>query len=287
VTAPSISSLSPPVEVSPPEFTPYRYGLLSVTQVADGGGRWELGGISYTTPKCPQRTSEWATLCPIVPPGPVVEKNIPTGLDQVSAKPFTLYDGVGCYPQSGRTDQELLQISEQNLIAGEQEKVEEKFWEALRARATVVAPAAPAPATNPWGLCSGLGVIEQLIAQMYGGVGVVHAPRPLITSMKTKQMAYQREGETDRLLTPADNIWAFGAGYNLNGPPLEDDEDNTAPAGTAWLYATGPVMLRRSEVLNHSAFDIPSNEKRALSERNYVITAECPSLAVLIQVPEC
>lgn len=280
-----VTSMMPAVEVEPPSFEPYRYGLLSAAEVYTGAGRWELGGVAYTTAGCPNRTSEWATLCP--PTTPLPEKDMPTGLNEVSGKPFQLYDAVACYPQSGRSLDELIVLSEQNLIAGEQEKVEEKFWAALRARASVVQP--PSPDTS-WGLCSGLGMLEQLIAQQYGGIGVVHAPRPLITSARTVVLSRYPDGggdEVPRVRTPGDNLWAFGAGYDRKGPPLPGNDDNEAPAGQMWIYATGPVVLRRSEVQNHPSFDRTSNENRALSERSYVLTAECPALAVLIRVPEC
>jgi hypothetical protein len=283
MTAPLVSSMSPPVEVAPPEFTAYRYGLLSASQRVEGGGRWELGGVAYTTVGCPSRTAEWETRCPIDPPpdDPLPEKDNPTGLDQVEGKPFMLYDSAACYPQSGRTEVELTDLAIANLIAGEQQKLESKFWEQLRAQATVVAPPS---GTTVFDFCVGIGVLDDLIAKTYGGIGVLHAPRFLISPVAQKNLSRRNGGQ---LLNPADNVWAFGSGYDRKGPPLDGEPDNEAPAGQVWIYATGPVVLRRAEIRTHSTFGIRDNERRALAERNYVLTADCPAVAALVTIPEC
>lgn len=279
MTAPPLSSMSPSVEVSPPEFTPYRYGLLSAAQRIEGGGRWELGGVNYTTSGCPNQTDEWVTRCPIEPPpGPLPEKNIPTGLNQVEGKPFMLYDGVSCYPHTGRTEEELVTLATTNLIAGEQDRLEAKFWEQIRQIATIVAP--PGGADVWTSFCVAVGTLDDLIAKAYGGIGVLHSPRFVIASATQKKLT-RRDG--GRLLDPADNPWAFGAGYNLNGPP----GGTPAQAGQAWIIATGPVVLRRSDIQTHATFGIRDNERRALAERSYVLTADCPALAVKVALPEC
>lgn len=284
MTAPPLSTMSPAVEVSPPEFIPYRYGLLSAATRLEGGGRWELGGVAYTTSGCPNNTAEWITRCPIdpPPPDPPPEKTIPTGLNQVEGKPFMLYDAAACYPHTGRTEQELTDLAIANLIAGEQQKIEEKFWEQMRLTATIVA--APAGASQWDSYCLAIGTLDDLIAKTYGGLGVLHSPRFMIGSA-TQKVLTRRDG--GRLLDPADNAWAFGAGYDRKGPPVSGDDDNEAPAGQFWLYGTGPVVLRRAEIQAHASFGIRDNERRALAERNYVLTADCPALALLVTIPEC
>lgn len=283
MTAPPLSSMSPPIEVAPPEFTPYRYGLLSAAQRIEGNGRWELGGVAYTTSGCPNATAEWVTTCPIDPPvDPPPEKTIPTGLDQVEAKPFMLYDAAVCYPHTGRTEQELLELAIANLVAGEQQKLEEKFWEQMRQTATIVAP--PAGATQWDNFCLAVGTLDDLIAKAYGGIGVLHSPRFMIGLADRKSLT-RRDG--GRKLDPADNPWAFGAGYNRQGPPIPGNEANEAPPGQFWLYGTGPVVLRRADIQSHATFGIRDNERRALAERSYVLTAECPALALLVTIPEC
>jgi hypothetical protein len=286
MTAPPLSTMSPSVEVAPPEFTPYRYGLLSVAQRMEGSGRWELGGVNYTTHGCPNGTDEWVTRCPVdpPPPGPPPEKNVPTGLNQVEGKPFMLYDGAACYPHTGRTEQELLDLAVGNLIAGEQKRLEAKFWEQMRQTATIVDPPAGS-VDDAWAnFCLAVGTLDDLLAKTYGGIGVLHAPRFLIALATLKNLTHRDGG---RLLGPADNPWAFGAGYNLNGPPVSGDDDNPAGTGQAWLYITGPVVLRRSDIQTHATFGIRDNERRALAERNYVLTADCPALAVKVTIPEC
>lgn len=283
MSAPLLSSLSPPVEVEPPEFVPYRFGLLSAAQVDDDGGRWELGGVTYPSVGCRQGTEEWQTLCPATPPVDPSLKPDPLGLTQIEGTPFTLVDSVACNLHSGRTELEVTGLAREALQGGEQRKVEQKLWAGLRANAVTVTPASPA---TFWGLCAGLGALEQVIAEQYGGIGVIHAPRYLLAPAVSIALA-RREG--DQLLDPAGNPWAFGAGYDRKGPPIADppDADNLAPAGQIWLYATGPVVLRRSEVMTHPALDHRANARRTVAERNYVLTADCPAAAVLVKVPEC
>lgn len=286
MTAPPLSSMSPSVEVAPPEFTPYRYGLLSAAQRVEGGGRWELGGVNYTTAGCPNETEEWVTRCPVDPPPsePPPEKTLPTGLNQVEGKPFMLYDGAACYPHTGRTEEELIQLAIDNLIAGEQERLEAKFWEQIRQQATIVPPPGGTSADAWTNYCLAVGTLDDLLAKTYGGIGVLHSPRFMIASATQKRLT-RRDG--GRLLDPADNPWAFGAGYTLNGPPIPGNDDNPAGDGNVWLIATGPVVLRRSDIQTHATFGIRDNERRALAERNYVLTADCPALAVRVTIPEC
>jgi len=284
MSAPVLSTLSPPMEVDPPQFVPFRFGLLSASQVDTGSGRWELGGVTYPSVGCRQGTSEWETLCPVIPPGaPQAPKPDPLGLTQIEGKPFTLVDSVACNVHSGRTEPEVTDLARLALLGGEQRMVEQNFWASLRAQAVTITP--PNPATF-WNMCEGLGVLEQVIAEQYGGVGVIHAPRYLLAPAVSKALA-TREG--DQLVDPAGNLWAFGAGYDRKGPPIVDpaDPDNFAPAGQLWLYATGPVVLRRSEVMTHPALDHRANARRTVAERNYVLTADCPAAAVLVKVPEC
>lgn len=281
MTGPVLTSRYPPVEVQPPAFVPYRYGLLSAAEVIDGDGRWELGGVAYTTSGCPNRTAEWVTSCPTDPPStdPPPEKDIPTGLDEVSGRPFLLYDSAACYPQSGRTEEELLRMARQNLIGGEQVRLEEKLWAQVRQDAIIVAP--PAGATE-WEICLAVGTLDDLLAKTYGGIGVLHAPRWLIGPAKK---VHRRDGE--RMYDPADNHWSFGAGYSRLGPPVDGDANNEALPGNVWIFATGPVVVRRSKIQSHSTFGIRDNERRAVAERSYVLTVECPALAVQVKIPEC
>lgn len=282
MTSPSVSSLSPAIEVEGPPFEPYRYGLLSAVDVLDGSGRWELGGVVYATVGCEESGGEWDTLCPTdpPPPPPPPTKNLTVGVDNVEGKPFILYDSVACHPHSGRTEQEIADLARLRHDVGEQRKLERRFWAWLRANATVVNPE-PVTAVS---MCDGLGELEQRVAAENGGIGVFHAARPLITGARRHDFARHREGFPDRLVSAGDNVWVFGAGYDRFGP----GEDGTeAPAGQAWIYATGPLVLRRSEMFTNSVFDQRRNERRTVAERSYVLTAECPVLAVLVTIPEC
>lgn len=375
----------PPVEISPPGFEPYLYGLFSVAEPVTGAGKWELGGISYTTPGCADTGGFWDVPCPgpstpqpvraflitftkaagqdqlvatltdrhagygdspvfvnvdgdvrslptvgstqtwsvtpgatadllasntavgaypqcsdsdtfvvpatadtgsatlscevtpTAPPPPPEKKLAPTGLQEVVGKPFTIYDSAACYPQSGRTVEELQNLARQKLVQGEQAQVEQRLWEQIRTQAVVIPP--PPNAGTAWSLWTALGALETGIARQYGGRGVLHTSRYLVATVAAMHLA---DIEGRQRVAPGGDRWVFGAGYDMNGP-----DGTPAPAGTAWIYATGPVQIYRSEVIVNSTFDQRTNERRALAERIYALTVECPALATLIKVPEC
>ena len=59
-------------------------------------------------------------------------------------------------------------------------------------------------------------------------------------------------------------------------------------AGTAWLYATGPVMVRRSAMVGPrlaEAHDRTTNDVFAIVERFYIVGWSCGAAAVSVQLP--
>jgi hypothetical protein len=78
---------------------------------------------------------------------------------------------------------------------------------------------------------------------------------------------------------------AAGGGYVVNTGP----DGAPAPPGTAWLYGTGPVSIRRGEVFINpdsigQALNRTTNEIEILAEREYVVGFDCLLAAVLINV---
>jgi hypothetical protein len=74
---------------------------------------------------------------------------------------------------------------------------------------------------------------------------------------------------------------AAGGGYGCpnNGPT------GAAPAaGEQWLYASGEVLVARSEVISVGDVNRDTNEQVALVERAYVAAVDCYTAAVRVKV---
>jgi hypothetical protein len=265
------TSTAMPVEVSPPPLERYPFGLLSAASVLPMvDTRWEMYGVTYYTADCEVSGGLWLDEClfPDVPADRT--KDIAAGLVPVNGVPFLVYDGMAC---------ESLGLAEVAPVAENKFAQREQYWvehtvqaQVLHVNTDVIGPAGPV------GLSEGVGLLEKAIAAQYGGVGVIHAARELAAPL-TGRYLVRRDGA--RMRTPMDNLYAFGAGYTTDDPT-----GAAAAAGQAWLYATGPVVLYRSEVQVREEFDYRKNVRVAVVERSYVATADCLRLAVLVDVSE-
>ena len=75
-------------------------------------------------------------------------------------------------------------------------------------------------------------------------------------------------------------VFAQTTGVGPGGAAPGDDE--------AWLYATGPVMVRRSMVFLPKlpeALDRKDNEVFAVAERFYTVGWSCTTAAVKVKLP--
>lgn len=260
-----------PVEVAAPGFERYAYGLLSAASVVPTvDDRWEMHGVVYQTEGCTSAAALWEPECP---PGedpnpPNADKVFAELGDVVEGLPFLIYEGVRC-PMM--TVDEARTRAERRFAHHEQFMVEQRFHaEILRTDATTL-PGTPS-------LAKAVGLLEDYIAETYGGIGVIHVPREF-GALFAKESLSRRDGA--RMRSPLDNLLAFGAGY-ANADP----DGDVAAAGNGWLYATGPVVVRRGEVQVRDAFDQRKNTRLAVAERSYVITADCPRAAVQFTHPE-
>lgn len=200
-------------------------------------------------------------------------KTLPLGLDLVEGFPFIVYESAAC--GVGFSEAEARTHATERLLRHEQYWVEQRF------AATVLNTADTTELNGGTALplAQALGLLEQELADRYGGVGVLHARRNVAAVLAAYGKNLERDG--DKLLSILDNVWSFGAGY-----PHVDPGGGTAPtASQAWIYATGPVDIRRSEPQIRTDFSSTRNIRMALAERAYVITADCPRLAVLATLP--
>lgn len=125
----------------------------------------------------------------------------------------------------------------------------------------------------------GLALLEQALADApIGAQGVVHAPRDVASTLRL-----EKDGSTLRtsLGTPV----VAGVGYSKHGPT-----GALAPAGKAWMYATGPISVRLGptivtpEKLNQ-AVDLRVNTIQYYVDRSAAITwPTSDSYAVLVDL---
>lgn len=290
-----------PTYVEPPAFTQLPFGLFSVVQwVSDGDPHWQAG-VQFQPDTC----GDIGTTVIYCPDNDIpITKDIDFGVPTVGSNSFSTYATLNCTPVGG-----VYEESQRRVLAAldrrEHIAVERTFWTGevtnglmsdviyphLAADTEVftpgvgevlLQPAANVVVTGSFDLAEGLGLLEEELAQCYGGVGVIHAPRRLIGPMWDRHLLLENG---DQMRTVGGNLIAFGAGYTNTGP-----DGTLAPVGQAWLYATGAIMGRRSEPrftstptqgLNRSV-----NTLRLTAERSYTLGWDCCLLAILVDVAE-
>lgn len=125
----------------------------------------------------------------------------------------------------------------------------------------------------------GLALLEQAIADSpVGAQGVIHTTRDVATALRLKE-------DGDVLRTNLETPVVAGVGYSKKGPT-----GATAPAGKAWMYATGPVSVRLGPTIIvpnklNQAINTSINEIEYFADRSAAITwATSDSYAVLIDL---
>lgn len=276
----------PPLYVDAPVVMPYTYGLFSValTPAEDPDPHWACG-VDYQPMSC-DKSSVVGDYCDTPPPGP---KIVPEGVDTVSGLPFTVFDGFNCH-LVGFTEAEITARARAALDLGERRAVEREYWTGeagsrprLADPSAVVLNAVPAPgvadALHPVG---GIAALENYLGDNYGGTGIIHAPRGVGAFLSYHSLAAVVGARVQTMVgTPV----ALGGGYVVNTGP----DGVEAPPGTAWMYATGQVVIRRSAPwLNpdsvKQALNRSNNNVTILAERTYVVSHECVLAAVLISI---
>jgi hypothetical protein len=193
------------------------------------------------------------------------------------ADPITVYAGAEC-SALGWSYQEARDHAEASLALGEQAAIEGGFWtDRLAATATDLTPAA-----GPVNIAQGVAALEGALAESYGGRGVLHVPAGVAALLGCCNIAHE-DPATGTLRTLAGNCVAIGAGYSaMNTGP----GNIPAPSGTAWLYVTGPLVIRRgpAETLpdQNSSVSTRTNDRRVLVERTVVVATTCDVFAVAV-----
>lgn len=246
--------------VAPPPAAPRPFGLLSVAvdgegSPAAGPAPWERG-VDYYSPNCNAATGSLEGFCPA--PDETEKELVPFDPVRVEGIPFTVTSGTICLAPSFDAEAE----AEAQLARGEAFRVEDLFFAAQLARPDLVDLG-----ESPDITCA-LGALEAYAAVHYGAQPVLHVP-VILMPMIFRYARPVREG--DRLVTGWGTPIAIGAGYPQTDP--------------ATLLITGAVTVWRTEVITNSDFNVRKNERLAIAERTYALTADC--IAATVTIPGC
>ncbi|MGW6391215.1 cupin [Streptomyces sp. NPDC055103] len=270
------------VEAIPGE--PLPHGILGgCATVKDVKNVHELMGVEWLALGCcPVR--EWIDPCEDdespgdESPGSPPQKHFCRPATEHAA-PLTVYSGAEC-SALGWSYAEARAHAEATLELGEQQGLEAAFWRyKLTADAIDLTPEA-----GPVSIAQGVAVLEGCLAESYGGRGTLHVPAGAGALLGCCNLVRENPAK-GTLETLVGNCVIIGAGYSaMNTGP----GGTPAEPGTAWLYITGPLVIRRGSaetIPNRSAsVNIRTNDRRVIVERTYVVGTTCTVCAVQIQV---
>lgn len=279
-------------EVPTPTRIARRHGIISAAQVIGDDQRLEAvrWRPSVNLSEEAGRVEAWRAECA------TVYDKTPIGAPRWTfADPFVLIAGVECSPV-GVTEAEFLQIATEQLEQHEESLIERVMHDGqlqggadlefrLQRAAAYDAGGYRVEATEvlgggATGFLAGLGLLQDALADQYGGQGVLHSPRQVEPFFPD---SVRLEGAN--LVTRLGNVLSFGAGY-----PNESPAGVAAGAGQAWLYATGPVVVRRSTVKPVGGYlesvDGLVNTVTRFVERTYTVGWDpAKAWAVLVDLP--
>lgn len=297
--------------VDPPTFTPSQYGLFSVVQRPDARDTHWQNGVTWSS-YCPvgmgSTTYDECIATTGAPEGAVSEpatKSTNVDHENRGATPFTPYVRFDCSPVGNA---EAQRIATDALAQTEEWQVERALWTGQVQGRTLVFPHLAATATvldnagtllqpvttivvtgSPVDVATGLGLLEQGLADCYGGTGIIHVPTRALATLDAFTLLRPVGGRDTasgqfgrQLQTLAGNLVAVGAGYPGTSPA-----GVAASAGATWLYATGPIFMYRSDVHVNpftSTLDRSSNTVQMIAERTYVLGWDCCVLAVQVEL---
>lgn len=268
--------IAPPTYIAPPGITGHRFGLFSVANMPEPSGRWNLGveweplegGPAQLRPAdCVDDYSQ-QYIEPSAPP--VAREGIP----------FVVAAGYVCKAQS-RPIEEAEERARLALAGGEERAVERALMNSdLMGNEPGFAGSTVLGGGSAVSVIEAFSLLESSIAAEGHSAGVIHLPRSLTPAAYNFSLM-QRMGQ--QLETVLGNLVAAGSGYEV---------DNVGPTGVSpegaelWVYATPPVTIRRGQVFTQpdrdSYVDKSTNDVAIIAQREYLVTFDGPTFAVLV-----
>lgn len=123
-----------------------------------------------------------------------------------------------------------------------------------------------------------LALLEAFAVSQYSGQPTLHMPYTIGSLLSGEKVI---EADGGKFFTPLGAKVAVGVGYEFpnNGP-----DGTEATDGTRWIYATGEVMVARSQMRSFAQHDQYTNDIYALAERRYLVAIDCFSAAIQVSV---
>lgn len=188
------------------------------------------------------------------------------GLGYSDAQPFALYTGLAC--DLFRTDYER-QVTDK-FDRGESFGVEQAF-------STLVLKTADTDviSAGTFSVVDALGIVEDYIAEQGAGQGLIHVDR--FGAARLANTRGVKPDEDFHLWTAQGTPIVNGGGYSRTGPTGQ-----AVTGSQFWLYVTGPTHIWRGAHQYTEAPGLGVNTKFALTERPYVVGADCYVGAILV-----
>lgn len=248
------------VEVTAPPVVPYRFGVFSVAPIVTPADPHAFVGINWLSVGCGQ-VSVTGDPCVVDAPA-ALAVNVPDCV-VMNYEPFVVYtySDMGFIGRGG-DGSDAVDAAEAQLLAGEQFGVEDVLWGLIDAAVTSEVAIASA------NFRQGLAVVEQDLAEAYGGQGVIHMSR------FTASMLTDLRVEGGRLVSPLGTPIVAGGGYDaaLAG---------SVPTSVK-MFGTGPLVLLGSTVESYPALNPATNQQATLAQRQYVVGWDCAAVGVNI-----
>lgn len=277
------------VRVAPIETEPSPRGLLGgCVPVVQAGSVHELNGTDVPAFNCAP-ASPWQD-CPD-PAGGWTNpaSKVTNRLGYCSFEPVTAYSKVDC-SVVGLSFEESQAAALEQVRLGEQAVLEE--WFMRRGLSWLAFGNDLTPGAGAVHIAQGIGLLEAWLSTEYGGSGVIHVPVGAATLVSMNRLTdWPGEGNPTTL---AGNCVVLGGGYSANvGPAEAPAAGAVAPAGEAWLYATGAMRIRRDQAANvfeneWQGINTSVNDRTAAAESTFVPEVDCcMAAAVRISLNPC
>lgn len=259
-----------PVYIEAPAVAPAKGGLYAVATVLEGNPYVGASGFQYLTENCGTASSLDDPAC--LAAEDRAAKTFSETVVVESTDPFGVYKGVECVNMSGDDSG----WAERGLELTEHIAVEQRVMAELLAGATDLTPT---PGT-PVSVRHGIAILEQEAGETYGAVPTFHMNRATATIGLSDGPLENDSNYTIR--TKQGSLVANGGGYGDTVSPA----GVAAPAGQAWMYVTGAVVVVRGPVVTNRVFGIDQglNLQQALAERIVSVSSECIKYAVLVEL---
>jgi len=290
----TLAPMTGPVYVDQPPVGNIRYGLFTAANGPfDMPQHGDVGGVQYLQEHCGQGHLLAAASCA----GATI--TAASALDACDSAaiglPFEVVAGIkaGAFPYDAREVERRARV---RLADNAQYVAEQAFWggnadvqPALQRPelngSSGILDITPTPGTAVT-LEYGVGLLENALAA-YSYPGILHC-QPIVTPYLAARSLMPRpereaRGGTGVFLTPMGNVWSFGRGYSGNKP---NNDASAAPAGTAYIVATGAVTIWRDPKVFVSpperTFDRSGNAWQTTAQQAYATTIDCVAFFVLV-----